>query len=241
MKGCAKMLRRNRNNFAPDSNIPVASTAGMPISSNYLPNNVYKEVGSRPAPQLDCTDPFARMQPNKIPVPGTSVWTNPQTGTKGLGSAYDMMGLISSFDKHQRNTINPLELYACQNEGPSVLHREVQPIYEGCRRLILNGHQDIGFCCHENKIINFGKLYLDKETYQFPWKFTGYRKNEISVFLVKYRASNIILQFEPIVEFNDELFGIGQFCKSSSVVMNYFWIAWAYLKNPTETIVDFKA
>ena len=147
MKGCAKMLRRNRNNFAPDSNIPVASTAGMPISSDYLPNNVYKEVGA-----------------NKIPVPGTSVWTNPQTGTKGLGSAYDMMGLISSFDKHQRNTINPLELYACQNEGPSVLHREVQPIYEGCRRLILNGHQDIGFCCHENKIINFGKLQVIERT-----------------------------------------------------------------------------
>ena len=23
--------------------------------------------------------------------------------------------------------------------------------------------------------------------------------------------------------------------------MNYFWIAWAYIKNPAETIVDFKA
>ena len=221
------MLRKNRNTSQPGGGESLA--AGMPIHNDYIPSNAYKEIGSHRS--LDMTDPFSRMRPNDIPVPGTSIWTNPNAGVKGLGSAYDMMGLISSMDQRQRNIINPLELYACQNEGPSVLHPEVQAIYEGCRRLILNGKQDVGFCQFENKIINFGRLFLDKEVYEFPYPFTGYNKNEIAVFLVKYRAPNILLAFEPITEFNDQLFGIGQFCKSSAVVMNYFYIAWAYMKN----------
>jgi len=232
------MLRKNRNNALADPGSQSESIAGMPISGDYLPQNAYKKIST--GPSLDVTDPFARMHPNNIPVPGTSVWTNPSGDTRKMGTAYDMMGLISSMDTKQRNTINPLELYACQNEGPSVLHPEVQPIYEGCRRLILNGKQDVGYCQFENKIINFGRLFLDKEVYEFPYPFTGYNKNEIAVFLVKYRAPNILLAFEPIIEFNDQLFGIGQYCKSTAVVMNYFYIAWAYMKN-RDAIYNFQA
>ena len=232
------MLRR-QHTFAPTQ--PVEATAGLPMNKEYIPQNGYKKIGSGGTiNRLDCTDPFARMNPNQIPVPGTSVWTNPNGGTSKMGNAYDMMGLIASFDQKQRNTINPLELYACQNEGPCVLAREVVPIYNGCRRLILNGKLDIGYCQYENKIINFGRLFLDKEVYNFPYRFLGYQKNQISVFLVKFRTPNILLQFEPIKEFNDELFGIGQLCKSSAVIMNYFWIAWAYLPNKNTQIVDFK-
>ena len=230
------MLRKNKSNQPGTGTSEVI--AGMPIHSDYIPSNAYKKIGT--GPSRDMTDPFARMHPNNIPVPGTAVWTNPNAPANRLGSAYDMMGMISSMDTRQRNTINPLELYACQNEGPSVLHPEVQPIYEGCRRLILNGKQDVGYCQFENKIINFGRLFLDKEVYQFPYPFTGYNKNEIAVFLVKYRSPNILLAFEPIVEFNDELFGIGNYCKSSAVVMNYFYIAWAYMKNH-DAIYNFKA
>lgn len=234
------MLRKTRSGKIAGIDLPIPdNTAGMPIRSDYMPQNVYKEIGAQPR-TLDVTDPFAKMDPNKIPVPGTSVWTNPEAGPGKLGSAYDMMGLISSFDSHQRNTVNPLELYACQNEGPSVLHPEVQPIYEGCRRLILNGKMEVGYCQYKDKIINFGKLFLDKEVYQFPFIFQGYKKNEISVFLVKYRAPNILLAFEPVKEFNNELFGIGQMCKSSATVMNYFWIAWAYKKDKDQLIHDFK-
>lgn len=234
------MLRKNRGTTPALGGIPQQSaTAGMPKEAKYLPQNVYKEIGSS-TPSLDVTDPFARMHPNQIPVPGTSVWTNPSAAGGKLGNAYDMMGMIASFDNKQRNTINPLELYACQNEGPSVLHPEVQPIYEGCRRLILNGKQDVGYCLYKNKIINFGRLFLDKEAYDFPYPFLGYRKNEISVFIVKYRTPNILLQLEPFVEFNDERLTIGQLAKSSSTVMNYFYIAWAYVKNKDNVIVDFK-
>jgi len=229
---CETMLRKNRDSFSGGVRQAIReSNAGLPMKSDYVPSNVYKT--------LDCTDPFRNMAPNNIPVPGTSVWTNPNVGSKPLSSAYDMVGMISSFDRHQRNTINPLELLSTQNEGSSVLHPEVQPLYEGCRRLILNGHMDVGYCQYQDKIINFGKLFLDKETYLFPYPFRGYNKNEISVFLVKYRSPNIILQFEPVKEFNDELFGIGTHCKSSAVVMNYFWIAWAYKKNKDQQIFDF--
>ena len=68
----------------------------------------------------------------------------------------------------------------------------------------------------------------------------GYKKSEISVFIVKYRTPNILLQLEPFVEFNDELLTIGQLAKSSATVMNYFYIAWAYVKNVNQQIVDFK-
>lgn len=234
------MLRKNRNSFdmTPQEAI-MQSNAGLPMSSDFRPSNTYKTIGAHHG--LDATDPFRNMNPNSIPVPGTSVWTNPNAGSKPLSSAYDMVGMLSSFDKHQRNTINPLELLSTQNEGGSVLHPEVQPLYEGCRRLILNGHMDVGYCQYQNKIVNFGKLYLDKEVYLFPYPFKGYNKNQISVFLVKYRSPNIILQFEPVKEFNDELFGIGTHCKSSAVVMNYFWVAWTYMKNKDEQIFDFTA
>ncbi|MDY5646820.1 MAG: hypothetical protein SPF22_07455 [Candidatus Onthovivens sp.] len=235
------MLRR-QHSYAPTQ--PIEATAGLPMNKEYIPANSYKKIGSSTSSfgnSVDCTDPFARMNPNQIPVPGTSIWTNPNGGLSKMGNAYDMMGLIASFDQKQRNTINPLELYACQNEGPSVLAREVVPLYNGCRRLILNGKMDIGYFQHENRIIcNFGRLFLDKEVYTFPYRFLGYPKNLISVFLVKYRTPNILLQFEPIKEFNDELFGIGQLCKSSAVVMNYFWIAWAYMPNAGQQIFDFK-
>lgn len=233
------MLRKNRNTSSGIASSGYNPNAGMPIQADYYPQNMYKPVGDR-GPMLDVTDPFARMNPNNIPVPGTSVWINKEAGPSPMGNAYDMMGMLSSFDTKQRNTINPLELYSCQNEGPSVLHPEVQPIYEGCRRLILNGKQDVGYCQYKDKVINFGRLFLDKETYEFPYIFQGYKKSEISVFLVKYRTPNIILQLEPIKEFNDQLFAIGQFCKSHSVVMNYFYIAWAYIKNKDQMIVDFK-
>lgn len=229
------MLRKNRDSFNSIPQNNYAGAAGLPMDTSYMPSNAYKTISTG----KDVTDPFRNMRPNDIPVPGTSVWTNPNERNR-LGSVTDMMGLISSFDKHQRNTVNPLELFACQNEGPSVLHKEVQPIYENCRRLILNGHLDVGYCSYQNKIINFGKLFLDKDVYMFPYPFTGYKKAEISVFLVKYRSPNIILQLEPVVEFNDELFGIGEQCKSSSVVMNYFYIAWAWMKNKDQKIIDFK-
>ena len=183
------MLRKNRDSFNSIPQNNYAGAAGLPMDTSYMPSNAYKTISTG----KDVTDPFRNMRPNDIPVPGTSVWTNPNERNR-LGSVTDMMGLISSFDKHQRNTVNPLELFACQNEGPSVLHKEVQPIYENCRRLILNGHLDVGYCSYQNKIINFGKLFLDKDVYMFPYPFTGYKKSEISVFLVKYRSSNIILQ-----------------------------------------------
>ncbi len=233
------MLRKNRP-IATQGSFQTPS-AGMPINTNYVPQNVYKEIGSKnQMNSLDVTDPFAKMHPNNIPVPGTSIWTNPSSAGGQLGNAYDMMGMIASFDNHQRATVNPLELYACQNEGPSVLHPEVQPIYEGCRRLILNGKMDVGYCCYQNKIVNFGRLFLDKETYIFPYRYMGYKKNEISVFIVKYRTPNILLQLEPLIEFNDELLSIGQLAKSSATVMNYFYIAWAYAKSAEQLITDFK-
>lgn len=234
------MLRRRNPINVDNAMSPFKpGAAGMPdITAEYIPPNGYKPTQINSGRQLDVTDPFAKMRPEQIPVPGSSMWVNPNSK---LGSAYDMMGLISSFDNRQRETVNPLELYACQNEGPSVLHPEVQPIYEGCRRLILNGKQDVGFCQYKNKVVNFGRLFLDKDGYLFPYPFKGYKKNEIAVLIVKYRAPNIIMMLEPFIEFNEEMFGIGQLCRSHAVVTNYFWIAWAYMKNKDDQIFDIKA
>lgn len=233
------MLRKQQNltNIGNPS-AEYNPSAGMPnYEQDYVPRNAYNPSLSTGGNSLDVTDIYSRMAPDKIPVPGTSVWSNPNSP---MGSM-DMLGMISSMDKHQRNSINPLELYACQNEGPSVLHPEVQPIYEGCRRLILNGKQDVGFCQYKNKIINFGRLFLDKERYEFPYPFTGYNQKEIAVMVIKYRSPNMLLALEPHIEFNDQMFGIGTFARSATVVHNYFYIAWAYMHKDFDMIVDFKA
>ena len=236
------MLRKQQNQgFTPgmSQGAPYKPVAGMPdYNAEYRPQNMYDNPSLNPGHNtLDVTDIHSKMRPDQIPVPGTSVWSNPNSSMGNL----DMLGMLSSMDTKQRSQVNPLELYACQNEGPSVLHPEVQPIYEGCRRLILNGKQDVGFCQYKNKIINFGRLFLDKDHYEFPFPFTGYKQNEIAVMVIKYRAPNILLALEPHIEFNDQVFTIGQFAHSAVVVHNYFYIAWAYMHKDFDQIHDFKA
>jgi hypothetical protein len=185
---------------------------------------------------LDVTDIYSKMYPEHMNVPGTSIYTNNSKGMNNL----NVFSMLSSMDAKQLSQINPLELYACQNEGPNVLHPEIQPIYNGCRRLILDGKMDVGFCQHQNKIINFGRLFLDKERYAFPFPFIGYELDKIVVMIIKYRSPNMLLSLEPYSEFDDQSFTIGQFTHSASVVHNYFYIAWTYMHKDFDQIHDFK-
>ena len=85
------MLRKNRDSFNSIPQNNYAGAAGLPMDTSYMPSNAYKTISTG----KDVTDPFRNMRPNDIPVPGTSVWTNPNERNR-LGSVTDMMGLISA-------------------------------------------------------------------------------------------------------------------------------------------------
>ena len=78
------MLRRRNPVDVDNAMSPFKpGTAGMPDSTaNYIPPNGYQPTTIGSGRQLDVTDPFARMRPENIPVPGSSMWVNPDKRVK---------------------------------------------------------------------------------------------------------------------------------------------------------------
>lgn len=198
----------------------------------------FKEEDNMLRKQLTTTSPVAQddtrqveqmnFTPSAFNQYGTSVYNNPNAKFSGK----DMLGAASFLSQPVTGSgqVNPLEVLVAQ-DGPTVITGDVEAIYEGCKKLIIKGQKESGYFQYHNLLVNYGKLLLNQDTYKFAYPFLGYNRNEVHVFVTKYRCSNALLEFNKPNEFNEECFTVGTLCSSSMTVQNYFYIAWAEMKD----------
>lgn len=181
-------------------------------------------------PSKDDTNSINSMNfmPSAFNQYGTSVYNNPNASFSGK----DMLNAASFLSQPvaRSGQVNPLEVLVAQ-DGPTCITGDVESIYEGCKRLIIKGQKTSGYFQYHNMLVNYGKLIFNQDTYKFDFPFIGYNRDEVHVFIVKYRCSNALLEFNKSNEFNDEGFTVGTLCTSNMTVQNYFYIAWAMMKN----------